>query len=614
MLLLAVKINVNRRIHFILLIFLIVFSIYTVRSFVIASDFKKIKIAKTEVTIPARYGNIIGSDGEPIMQNNLAYNVYIDVGYAKTLSRINGWKYPDRVIEAVKYFGLNPNSPTISRIISRQRGGIEVGMVSAQKIKMLPNDLSKFMNIQRSYVETKVASSLDVISQAIKDEYFKYISPKKNGAIFYDSFGPYNLISGIKKSVSPLNGDTVITTINPSIQAFAQKMIDEDVKANAAHGGEVIVTNPQNNDILAMASTWQYDAPVMNLFQPASTMKPLIFCEALQEDAVSTGTKFNGPYYIPDPKIPLVVRDAEPHPWPVSLKDALVYSSDVAEMKIATRLIKKIGPQAYYDWFLKFGFGHKTGIDLPREVNGILTPPSKWYGIGGQEMAIGQSIAVTGIQMVTALNAVANGGYWVRPHVLDEIISPSGSIVYAYHPFVRKIFESKITKIVRKFMVGVVEKGTGIPAQIKGISVGGKTGTAQKAEDGKVSLKGPWFSLFYGFFPAGNPKYSIYVMVDQPSKGLYYGEDVAAPLIHSIGEYILSLNKGKSDKIYDFLPYKMPDLEGLPLNEALSVLENFSISPNHISFSGNGVVIAQSPTPGTPLSEAKNVILKLSAS
>ena len=103
-------------------------------------------------------------------------------------------------------------------------------------------------------------------------------------------------------------------------------------------------------------------------------------------------------------------------------------------------------------------------------------------------------------------------------------------------------------------------------------------------------------------------------MVDQPSKGLYYGEDVSAPLIHSIGEYILNLNEDKSGKIYDFIPYKMPDLEGLPLNEALSVLENFSISPNHISFSGNGVVIAQSPTPGTPLSKAKNVILKLSAS
>ncbi|MGC8638163.1 MAG: penicillin-binding protein [Athalassotoga sp.] len=593
-------------------IFLVIISIYVIRSFVIASDFKRVRIPKIEVAIPASYGEILGSDGQPIMQNALEYNVYIDVGYAKTLSEIYGWKYPDRVIEAVKYFGLDPDSPVISKIISDQKGGIEVGNVKAQKIKNLPDGISKFLNIQRVYVETRVASSLSIIAKAISQEYIRYISPKKDGTLFYDSLGPYNVVSKIKSILEPVNGDTIITTINPSIQAFAQQMIDNDVKENDARGGEVIVTDPQNNDILAMASTWQYDAPIMNLFQPASTMKPLIFCEALQEGVVNPNTKFNGPYYIPDPKIPLVIRDAEPHPWPVSLKDALVYSSDVAEMKIATRLINKIGPKAYYDWFSKFGFGRKTGIDLPNETSGILPPPSKWYGIGGQEMAIGQSIAVTGIQMITALNAVANGGYWIRPHVVNEIISPSGSIVYRYHPFVRKIFESRITKIVRKFMVGVVEKGTGIPAQISGVSVGGKTGTAEKPENGKVSIKGPWFSLFYGFFPANDPEYSIYVMVDQPSKGLYYGEDVAAPLIHSIGTYILDLNKGDKNTTYGLLSYKMPDLEGLPLNQALSILEKLSISPNNISFSGNGIVISQFPSPNTPLSKVKNIILKLS--
>lgn len=598
----------NRRIRFVLLIFLVVFFVYAVRGFVIATDFKRIKIAKTEITIPASYGDIIGSDGQPIMQNTLMYDVYIDVGYASVLSKLEGWKYPTRVIETVKYFGLNPRSPVISRIISNRRGGIEVGFVKAQKIRELPKSLSQFLNIQRAYVETKSASYIDIISQAIKDEYLRYISPKKDGAIFYDSFGPYNLVSGIKKFVKPVNGDTLITTINPSIQAFAQEMIERDVKENDARGGEVIVTNPQNNDILAMASTWQYDAPVMNLFQPASTMKPLIFCAALQDGVVSTSTKFTGPYYIPNPRIPLVIHDAEPHPWPVSLKDALVYSSDVAEMKIATRLIDKIGPKAYYDWFLKFGFGHKTGIDLPQETNGILTPPNEWYGIGGQEMAIGQSIAVTGIQMITALNAVVNGGYWVRPHVIDKIISPSGSIVYSYHPLVRKIFNANVTKVVRDFMIDVVKKGTGIPAQIKGVLVGGKTGTAQKTEDGKVSLNGPWFSLFYGFFPANCPQYSIYVMVDQPSNGLYYGEDVAAPLIHSIGKYILSL-KERQEK-YTLLPYKMPDLKGLPLNEALSILKNFSLE-NRVSFYGNGVVISQSPHLGSSLSSARRVILRL---
>ncbi len=602
------------KIRILLFIFLAGLLFYIVRSVIIVANFQRLKISPSTITLPAPYGNIIGAKDQPILQNTLSYDVYIDVGYAKTLSQVEGWNYPGRVIDVLNYFGIDTTSTTVSNILKNGKGGIEVGLVNENKIYSLPSDLKSFLNIQRVYVQSKVATSLSVIARAIQGEYENYMKPQKNGEMIYDAYGPYALTSGIKKLVQPVGGDTIVTTINPSIQAFAKQAIEEAVLTNAASGGEIIISNPKNGDIIAMATTWPWDAPIMNVFEPGSSIKPMIFSAALQAGVVNTNTTFTGPYYIPDPNIPLVIKDAEVHPWPIDLKDALVYSSDIAEMKIAKMLIDNLGDKRYYDLFLKFGFGKNTGIDLPGEVNGFLTPPDQWYGIGGQEMAIGQSIAVTGIQLITALNAVANGGYIIKPHILNEIISPEGTIVKTYTPESTQIFNSEVTQIVRSFMIGVVEKGTGIPAQLPGILVGGKTGTAEKSHKGKVSTKGPYFSIFYGFFPADDPTYSILVMVDQPSKGLYYGEDVAAPVFHKVGEYILDMGYLQKDQNHLFSSFAMPNLVGLTLNESLYFLRAISIPATKITFTGNGVVVQQSPAPNTPIAQVKDINLVLGAS
>ncbi len=601
------------KIRTVLIVILGAFVFYLVRGAFIVFNFRKTQIPPAVITLPAPGGDILGANDQPILQNTLSYDVYIDVGYAKTLSALEGWKYPDRIIQVLNYFGKQ-DSKTVSSILQSGKGGIEVGLVDEQMIKNLPSDLSSFLDIQRVYVQTKVATPLAIIAKAIQGEYDQYVKPKENGELIYNALGPYAMTSGIKKLVEPIGGDTVITTINPSIQSFAQQAIQHAVTTNAASGGEVIVSDPKTGAIIAMATTWPWDAPVMNVFEPGSSIKPLIFSAALQEGIVNVNTTFNGPYYIPDPNIPLVIKDVENHPWPIDLRDALVYSSDVAEMQIAAKFINTVGDKAYYDMFLKFGFGHKTGIDLPGEVSGFLTPPSQWYGIGGQEMAIGQSIAVTGVQLITALNAVANGGYIIKPHIMKEIISPSGSIVSIYTPQATQIFNSEVTQIVRSFMVDVVERGTGIPAKLPGVLVGGKTGTAEKSVNGKVSTKGPYFSVFYGFFPADDPQYSILVMVDQPSKGLYYGEDVAAPVFHDIGEYILKMNNLQQDQNHLFSSFQMPNLKGLTLNESLYLLGEMSVPATEISFSGNGVVVSQTPPPNTPMSKVKSINLTLSPS
>ncbi len=605
----------NERTKLILFLFLISLSFYIARGIVISTNFKSVPISPSHQYFPAPYGTMLGADGEPLFSNSLSYDVYLDVKYAKIFSEMKGLDYHRLVHGALEYFGMNPDTKTVSRKLEKGLGGVEIGVVSKEKVLNVPKNYRNFLNIKNVYIKSRPATSARILVNALQSEYHKYLEPKKSGEIVYGSFGPYKLYSDVKKVIDPIGGDTISTTVDPRIQSFAFKAITESVKTNAASGGEVIVSDPRTGAILAMTSTWQWNAPVMDVFEPGSTLKPLVFAAALQDSVVSTYTTFSGPYFKPSSNLPLIIRDAESHPWPITLRQALVYSSDVAEMKIAHDYISTYGKVAFYNWFKRFGFGSKTGVDLPGEVRGLLTPPKKWYSIGGVEMSIGQGIALTGIQLVSALNSMANGGYLIRPHVVNEIASPEGTVLFRHFPQSTKIFDDDVVRTVKNFMIDVVKFGTGKPAQLGNMLVGGKTGTAQKPVNGALSKNGPYFSLFYGFFPADDPEYSILIMVDQPSKGKYYGQDVAAPVFHQVGEYILKLkgyNHQESKRT--FSPVSMPNLKGLTLNESFEILKDLSIPASEIDFSGNGVVIGQYPPTFTPLSDVRSVKISLGQS
>ena len=606
----------NERIKLILFLFLISLGFYAIRAVVISSTFKPVPLSPAVSYFPAPFGKIIGRDGEPLLFNHLSYDVYLDIKYAKVISTLKGWKYPDIVYNALSFFGIDPDERLLNKI-KKGIGGVEIGTIPKEEMLMIPSKYRDFLNITDVYGLSLPSTSARIFVRAISKEYSKFIQPKRKGEVVYGRLGPYKLYSDVKKIVEPIGGDSVLTNVDSRIQSFAYNEAKRAVETNHASGAQIIISNPQTGAIIAMVSTWPWNAPVMNVFEPGSTVKPLVFAAALQDGVVSTSTKFATPFFIPSPNVPLVIRDAETHPWPIDLRQALVYSSDVAEMNIAHNYMTKYGKKAFYNWFLKFGFGSKTGVDLPDEVKGLLLPPNKWYSIGGVEMSIGQGIAVTGIQLITALNSIANGGYWIKPHVVNEVISPSGTVVYRYTKEEKKIFDDKTVKTIKDFMVDVVRYGTGKRAKIDGVVVGGKTGTAQKPLNGKISKEGPFFSLFYGFFPADDPIYSILVVVDQPSNGKYYGGDVAAPVFHDIGEYIVNLegypNRLKSEKRV-FLPTVFPNLKGLTLNESLQLLKKLSIPASKISFSGNGVVISQNPSPYTPLLKVKNVKIYLGSS
>ncbi len=606
----------NERIKLVLFLFLVSLSFYVIRAFIISYSFKPVKISPAVSYFPAPFGKIIANEGEQLLFSSLYYDVYLDIKYAKVISTLNGWKYPDIVYNALDFFNFPVGENTLNKI-KKGVGGIEIGVVSKEKVLKIPKKYRNFLNITTVYKISSPPTPTKILVKAISKEYHDFLRPKKKGEVVYAKFGPYKLYSDVKKIVDPVGGDTLLTNVDPRIQSFVYQEAKKVVETNDASGAQIIVMNPKTGAVLAMASTWPWNAPVMNVFEPGSTVKPLVFAAALQDGVVSTSTTFSTPFFIPSPNVSLVIRDAENHPWPIDLRQALVYSSDVAEMNIARRYIRRYGKKAFYEWFLKFGFGSKTGIDLPDEVKGLLPPPDKWYSIGGVEMSIGQGLAVSGIQLITALNSIANGGYLVKPHVVNEVLSPSGTVVYRYSVEKKRIIDGKIDNVIKDFMIDVVRNGTGKRAKLEGVVVAGKTGTAQKPLNGKVSTQGPYFSLFYGFFPAEDPIYSILVVVDQPSKGKYYGGDVAAPIFHDVGQYILNLkgypNRLKSRKRI-FLPTVFPNLKGLTLNESLQLLRELSIPASKVNFSGNGVVIGQLPPPYTPLLKVKNVKIYLGPS
>jgi len=277
---------------------------------------------------------------------------------------------------------------------------------------------------------------------------------------------------------------------------------------------------------------------------------------------------------------------------------------------------QKIGKEKLFDYIHKYGFGSKTNIDLNGEANGILFNLDK---VGPLELAttsFGQGVSVTPIQQITAVSAAINGGYLYKPYIVKSILEPeTNSVVKSYSKeLVRKVISKDTSRLVREALESVVTNGTGRNAFIDGYRVGGKTGTAQKVNNG-VYMSGNYILSFIGFLPADNPKIIVYVSVDNPKGVVQYGGTVAAPIARSILEssaYILNIKRNKNAPTKKYNPWDkkyvtVPNLIGLKKNEVYKKVSNLSIE-----FSGSGnKVIYQSLNEGERVLEGSKIRIML---
>jgi cell division protein FtsI (penicillin-binding protein 3) len=324
-----------------------------------------------------------------------------------------------------------------------------------------------------------------------------------------------------------------------------------------------------------------------------------------------------------------IIHDTHPHGW-LPFSKILQVSSNICFTKVAEKLKK----ERYYRYIEKFGFGKATGVDMPGEVGGILRSQESWAPIDLATHAFGQGIAATPLQMAMAYAAVANGGFLMRPYVVQRVTGPAGEVLLENQPHVvRRVISEKAAGTLATMLMEVTsEGGTGTMASLEGFDVAGKTGTAQKADPVRGGYSSKRVASFVGFVPAEEPRLVVMVVVDEPETSAYGGV-VAAPAFGNIARgalRYLAVAPSKSDFMPAAAapaevplrrvvakhasaeaadnPQGAPDFLGLSLREAVEKARAAKIK---VKMHGYGHVIKQQPPPGAAWSENQDLILNL---
>ena len=395
------------------------------------------------------------------------------------------------------------------------------------------------------------------------EKYYDTVLSGKNGEISYttDILGveTENSVVVYKEAT---DGDEIRLTIDIDIQLAAEDAMKSVYVSSKAKAVSCIVLNPQNFDVLAMVNYPSYDlnnvprddaetlnkysrnALVSDIYEPGSTFKVVTAAANIEEylngntKAFSNSYVFNGSRTrsVDGTKIKCWSDHSNGKHQNQTLAQALNNSCNPCFTDIALSL----GSQTFYKYLKNFGFGNVTGLDFNGEALGMLVPQTSVRDCDLARIGFGQTVAVTGMQLACAVAAAVNGGNYYIPHLLKSVVSSDGKTVSDNNKVLKnKAISEKASSILREMLEGVVREGSGKHAYIEGYKVGGKTGTAQKYEDGHVA-SGKYVSSFAGFFPANNPQYVALIIVDEP-QGTYYGSAVAAPVAKEIFEDIIKI-------------------------------------------------------------------------
>jgi cell division protein FtsI (penicillin-binding protein 3)/stage V sporulation protein D (sporulation-specific penicillin-binding protein) len=497
---------------------------------------------------------------------------------------------------------------------------------------------------KRYYTKNKLAAQVlgfvgtdDKGLEGIEASLDKYIKGKetKQGN-FFDARGNRMGQSGMNAVETP-KMNTVYLTIDAKMQFILEKSLDEAIAKTHAASAAAILMNPKTGEILGMASRPTFDpnkfakaasADFMNravaiIYEPGSVFKPIMGCAGLMEGVITPTTKF-------DDLGSIDVGGRRIRNWDgqglgmVTFTDIIKYSLNTGMASLGL----KLGGKRETEYAKKFGFGSPTGSDIPGEEAGILYNPDDMVPSDVATMGIGQGIAVTPLQMLRAICAIANGGELLKPYIVKKVESPDGKILQeGQKQVVRTVITPEVAEEMRGMMEKVVSEGGGKTAQIKGYKIAGKTGTAEKLSPNGGYIPGVYIASFVGFVPSDDPQYAMLIMLDSP-KGAFYGSQVSAPIFRDTLQQILvakgiqpSNSKGlptveslqRKDSGPTTLPQltilddgkvKLPNLAGFNMRSIAEILQQGKLS---LIPRGSGISWKQKPGPGTILSEGDTV-------
>ena len=627
--------DIHKRIKIILLVIffsfvLIIFKVFYIQVF----DYNKLKKKSNDLwsrnlIIGANRGRIITSDNVTIADNLTTVSLVVIP---------NQIKNKDDVIRDLARI-LNVSEDKISEHVNKKSSveivhpeGRQLSFDIADKINELNYEGVHLLKEGKRFYpyDNLLSHSIGFVGidnqglSGLELKYDKYLTGS-NGAIKYFSDAKGNKLDKSSVYEEPTSGMDLYLTINYNIQRAVERELNNAISKYNADGAWAIVMDPNNGEILAIASKpdfnptnyKEYDTETINrnlaiwsTYEPGSTFKIITLAASVEENTVDL---LNDTFYDSGS---VNVEGARIKCWKAGGHGSQTYLQVVQNSCNPgfVSLGNKLGKERLFKYIKNFGFGVKTGIDLNGEASGILFNLDKVGPVELATTAFGQGISVSAIQQITAVSAAVNGGTLYKPYIVKRIVHPSSNeIIMENKPsIVRKVISNKTSETVRMALETVVAYGTGRNAYIPGYRVGGKTGTAQKVKNG-VYMTGNYILSFIGFLPADNPQAVVYVAIDNPKGIVQYGGTVSAPIaknimIDMINELEIETSEYTLDKTYNWYDtkyVKVPDLVGYSLEDAKKELKKFTVI-----YSGNGKIIkAISPSSGTYLPE--NATIKI---
>ena len=517
-----------------------------------------------EIPIIAGRGLITDRNGAVLAGNKTTYSVFLRPNAVKNA------EYTATVLSGL--FDLNPQT-----VLDKISGGKVSEITLARQVskesveKLVSYDLP---GVYYSRDNTRQYTYNDALCQVLGftsndgsglsgiEKYYNTILSGKNGEISYstDIVGIETENSAVIYSAAK-DGDEIRLTVDIDIQLAAEEAARKVYASSGAKSVSCVVLNPQNFDILSIVNYPSYDlnnvprddaeklnalsrnSIVCDIYEPGSTFKVVTAAANIEEYLQGNGKAFSNKYVfnssrtrtVDGTKIKCWSAHTNGNHSNQTLAEALNNSCNPCFTDIALSL----GTDTFYKYLNSFGFGNVTGLDYGGEALGMLLPQSVVRDCDLARIGFGQTVAVTGLQLACAAAAAVNGGNYYTPHLLKSVVLSNGKTEEVAPVLKYKPVSEEASALLATMLEGVVTEGSGKKAYIEGYRVGGKTGTAQKYEDGHIA-SGKYVSSFVGFFPADKPQYLALIIVDEP-QGTYYGSAVAAPVAKDIFEDIIKI-------------------------------------------------------------------------
>ena len=603
-----------------------------------------------EVSVTAQRGDILDRNGSVLVSSANVYRIDFDLDTVRNhikeknltmddiavqISDVTGVEV-DKVLKALNRKNSDGSDASYAPLI---RGVTKAVADSADDLDIYGLIVSR--DVKRYYPnENFLASALGGINsegtgltgiELQYDEYLAGIAGMKIGA--YDSRGN-RLPFDTYKFTPAIDGSDIVTTIDENLQYIAEKIAEKGLDQHNAKGVHVLIMDPNNGEILAMVNKPDYDPNdpfsgyesfdgetdndkvqnmwrnwlVSDTFEPGTTFKTITMIAALEEGLVSDNNIFtcNGSVKFGNTTV---------HCWKheghgtQTLAEVLKNSCNVGIMEIG----EKLGIDNLNEYIYKLGFGKTTGIDLPGEASGIVKTSDTVSAIDLATISFGQTNTVTALQLMAAFNSIANGGDLIQPHIVKEISheDESGNRVIdeTIKPTIKKdLLSDENTALLRSYLERTVTKDGPDGSFIQGYNVGGKTGTAQKVDPTTGTYSSDkYISSMVALAPVENPQITVFIAVDEPSNGLYYGGEVAAPLMKELFEEVFKYMDSPLAK-ERFSIYKnviIPDVRGKSIEEAKEILKENGLEAE-VKGSGKTIVSMDS-YPGAIVKEGTTI-------